>query len=54
LTRFTIAVRAGDGIGPEVTAEAERVLEAVSQRFEVKLALSRSPSARRPIPRRST
>ncbi len=31
--RYTIAVLAGDGIGPEVTAEAVRVLEAVGQRF---------------------
>lgn len=30
----TIAVLAGDGIGPEVTAEAEKVLAAVADRFE--------------------
>src|SRR5690349_10021285 len=31
--RFTIAVLPGDGIGPEVIAEAERVLEAVGECF---------------------
>ena len=41
MTHFTIAVLPGDGIGPEVIAEAERVLEAVTKRFDVKLALSR-------------
>jgi 3-isopropylmalate dehydrogenase len=40
---YTIAVLPGDGIGPEVIAEAERVLAAVSERFDVKLALSRFP-----------
>jgi 3-isopropylmalate dehydrogenase len=30
---FRIAVLAGDGIGPEVTAEAEKVLSAVGERF---------------------
>jgi 3-isopropylmalate dehydrogenase len=30
---YTIAVLAGDGIGPEVTAEAVRALEAVGRRF---------------------
>jgi 3-isopropylmalate dehydrogenase len=43
MTRFTIAVLPGDGIGPEVIAEAERVLAAVSEHFDVKLALSRYP-----------
>jgi len=43
MTPFTIAVLPGDGIGPEVIAEAERVLEAVGERFKVKLALSRFP-----------
>ncbi len=43
MTRFTIAVLPGDGIGPEVIAEAERVLEAAGERFKVKLALSRYP-----------
>ncbi len=43
MTRFTIAVLPGDGIGPEVIAEAERVLQAVSERFKVALALSRFP-----------
>jgi len=40
MTHFTIAVLPGDGIGPEVTAEAERVLRAVSQRFGVTIKLS--------------
>jgi 3-isopropylmalate dehydrogenase len=35
---FTIAVLAGDGIGPEVTREAVRVLEAVGARFNHRLA----------------
>jgi 3-isopropylmalate dehydrogenase len=39
----TIAVLPGDGIGPEVIAEAERVLEAVAERFGVRLALPRFP-----------
>jgi 3-isopropylmalate dehydrogenase len=43
VTHFRIAVLPGDGIGPEVIAEAERVLEAVSECFDVKLALSRFP-----------
>jgi len=33
---FKVAVLAGDGIGPEVMAEALRVLEAVEKRFAVK------------------
>lgn len=32
---FTIAVLPGDGIGPEVIAQAVRVLEAVGERFEI-------------------
>jgi 3-isopropylmalate dehydrogenase len=43
MTRFTIAVLPGDGIGPEVIAEAERVLEAVRERFDVGLTLSHYP-----------
>ncbi len=31
--RFRVAVIAGDGIGPEVTAAAQRVLEAIGERF---------------------
>jgi len=37
---WTIAVLPGDGIGPEVTAEAERVLEAVADRFGLGFATS--------------
>jgi 3-isopropylmalate dehydrogenase len=33
VTRYTIAVLPGDGIGPEVTAEAVRVLSAVAELF---------------------
>ena len=40
---YTIAVLPGDGIGPEVIAEAERVLDAVSERFGVQIARSRFP-----------
>jgi 3-isopropylmalate dehydrogenase len=40
---YTIAVLPGDGIGPEVITEAERVLEAVSARVKAKIALSRFP-----------
>jgi 3-isopropylmalate dehydrogenase len=43
MTGFTIAVLPGDGIGPEVIAEAERVLEAVGERFKIKFALPRFP-----------
>ncbi|TVQ20274.1 MAG: 3-isopropylmalate dehydrogenase, partial [Spirochaetaceae bacterium] len=32
-----IAVLAGDGIGPEVMAEALKVLDAVSDRFKVRI-----------------
>src|SRR4030042_25709 len=32
--RFNIAVLAGDGIGPEVMAEATKVLEAIGRRFK--------------------
>ena len=32
-----IVVLAGDGVGPEVTAEAVRVLEAVSVRYSLRL-----------------
>src|SRR5437870_12766184 len=39
----TIAVLPGDGIGPEVIAEAERTLEAVGDRFEIAFTLRRFP-----------
>src|SRR2546428_7069378 len=39
----TIAVLPGDGIGPEVIAEAERALEAVGDRFGVDFTLRRFP-----------
>jgi 3-isopropylmalate dehydrogenase len=41
--QYTIAVLGGDGIGPEVTAQAERVLRAVADRFGVGLAMPHFP-----------
>ena len=38
-----IAVLAGDGIGPEVTAQAARVLQAVAKRFDHTLELESAP-----------
>jgi 3-isopropylmalate dehydrogenase len=40
MTRYTIAVLPGDGIGPEVTAEAVRVLEAAAELFGFGLDLA--------------
>src|ERR1041385_1250308 len=40
---YTIAVLPGDGIGPEVIAEAERALEAVAERFRLDVTLQRFP-----------
>ena len=37
---FQIAVLAGDGIGPEVMAEARRVLTAVETKFALRFALT--------------
>ncbi|HBT84225.1 MAG TPA: 3-isopropylmalate dehydrogenase, partial [Desulfuromonas sp.] len=39
---FKIAVLAGDGIGPEVMAEALRVLDAVEKKFAV--TFTRTPA----------
>lgn len=39
MKQYTVAVLAGDGIGPEVTAEAVRVLQAAAERFDVRLTL---------------
>ncbi len=41
MSRWTIVTLPGDGIGPEVTAEAERVLAAVADRFGHELTLVR-------------
>jgi len=41
MTAFRIAVLPGDGIGPEVIAEAERVLLAAGERFGMRLGLPR-------------
>jgi len=38
--QFKVAVLAGDGIGPEVMAEALRVLEAIEKRFKVGFTLT--------------
>jgi len=43
VTRFTIAVLPGDGIGPEVTAEAVRVLAAVADLFGYRFATDEYP-----------
>ena len=43
MKQFTIAVLPGDGIGPEVIAEAERVLETVGECFGVSFVLERYP-----------
>jgi 3-isopropylmalate dehydrogenase len=40
---YSIAVLPGDGIGPEVIAQAVRVLEAVGERFELKFVLHTLP-----------
>jgi len=40
---YAIAVLPGDGIGPEVIAQAVRVLEAVSERFDVRFTLETLP-----------
>ena len=37
---FNILVLAGDGVGPEVMAEARKVLDAVSGRFNVRFELN--------------
>jgi 3-isopropylmalate dehydrogenase len=41
--RARIAVIAGDGIGPEVTSEAVRVLRAVGSRYQHEFALAEAP-----------
>ena len=43
MTRYTIAVLPGDGIGPEVTAEAVRVLQAAAELFGFGIELSEHP-----------
>jgi 3-isopropylmalate dehydrogenase len=40
---FSIAVLPGDGIGPEVIAQAVRVLEAVGERFEIRFVFETLP-----------
>jgi 3-isopropylmalate dehydrogenase len=55
---FSIAVLPGDGIGPEVTAQAVRVLGAVGERFGIRFAFETFPvgaagiaAANDPLPR---
>ncbi len=43
MTRYQIAVLPGDGIGPEVTTEAVRVLRAAASRFGFELATAEYP-----------
>ena len=40
---FSVAVLPGDGIGPEVIAQAVRVLEAVGERFEIRFEFAELP-----------
>ena len=54
---YSIAVLPGDGIGPEVIAQAVRVLEAVAERFDVRFTLETLPvgaagvaAAKEPLP----
>lgn len=39
MSSYQLAVLAGDGIGPEVMAEADKVLNAVEQKFGFTLSL---------------
>lgn len=41
--KFTVAVLAGDGIGPEITAQALKALEAAGRRFGVTFAFDERP-----------
>lgn len=43
MKQYRIAVLGGDGIGPEVTGEAVRVLQAAGERFGLEFALSQFP-----------
>ena len=43
MTAYEIAVLAGDGIGPEVTGEAVRVLQATGDRFGIPFTLTHHP-----------
>jgi 3-isopropylmalate dehydrogenase len=54
---YSIAVLPGDGIGPEVIAQAVRVLETVGERFDLRFALETFPigaagvaAAKNPLP----
>ena len=43
MNQFTIAVLAGDGIGPEVMQEANKVLNAIESRFDITLKRTAYP-----------
>ncbi len=43
MTQFTVVVLPGDGIGPEVTAEAVRILEAVGDLYGYEIAMPEYP-----------
>src|SRR2546421_6224087 len=43
MKEYQIAVLPGDGIGPEVTGEAVRVLQAAGERFGLQFTLSQHP-----------
>lgn len=43
MTQFTVVVLPGDGIGPEVTAEAVRILEAVADLYGYRIATPEYP-----------
>ena len=44
MARFQIAVVSGDGIGPEVTEEAKKVMEKIGQRYGHKFSFSMAPA----------
>ncbi|MEC8377570.1 MAG: isocitrate/isopropylmalate family dehydrogenase, partial [Pseudomonadota bacterium] len=43
MSQYSIAVLAGDGIGPEVMQEANKVLDAVEKKFNVTLSRTAYP-----------
>ena len=55
MTEFNILCLPGDGIGPEVMAEARKVLDAVGERLGTispsRRGWSASPASRRTVPR---
>ncbi len=43
MSQQTVAILAGDGIGPEVMCEARKVLDAIQQKFDIDLAFEEYP-----------